>query len=67
MIPKAYTYKGLNTVKVDDEAIKSLKSSASGKAKARYVHEPSDPCHDSSTAGSGVKRRAYTPGGPAGS
>lgn len=37
-----------------------------GKAKARYPHSPKMP-NQSTGVSSGMKRRAFTPGGPAGS
>lgn len=39
----------------------------SGKAKARYPSGIPSKSQSSANAGSGVKRRAYTPGGPTGS
>jgi hypothetical protein len=53
-------------VKTPPETITSQTSKADGKAKARYPSGTFSKGQKSSSAGSGGKR-AYTPGGPAGS
>lgn len=53
-------------VKVPPETIQSEMSQASGKAKARYPSTPLGPGQTQPTTGQ-MGRRAYTPGGPAGS
>lgn len=66
MVPKTYQFRDLQTLKDDEACMTAHKRNASGKARARYVHQPSDPNQSSGAPGAGGKR-ALTPGGPAGS
>lgn len=65
-LPEAYKFRDLQKVKDDEEMMAADKRSASGKAKARYVHKPQEANRSAGAPASGG-RRALTPGGPAGS
>lgn len=54
-------------VKYTPETVTAEMAKDGGKAKARYPSGTPSNRQSSGSAGSGVKRRAYTPGGPTGS
>lgn len=54
-------------VKYTPETVTAEMAKDGGKFKARYPSGIPSKSQSSANAGSGVKRRAYTPGGPAGS
>lgn len=56
-----------DNVKYTPATVTDAVAKGAGKAKATYKSGIPTTSQNSSNAGSGVKRRAYTPGGPTGS
>ena len=65
-MPSTYKYKGLNEVKDGEANMQSLKSSAGGKAKARYPDKPLGivPGGSSSTGSGPAHKGSYGSGTP---
>jgi len=67
MLKTSNPYGANDSFKTPEQIVSNERTIASGKAGQRFVHKPLGPGQNIGSGGGGPKKRAFTPGGPAGS